>query len=160
MEENKERIKFKAVVSKIFSPKYEEDRTNGTWYSLSAKVIEDIEGRTKPDYRWGTVKITGNMPTMVLGEEYEFTCHENIDPKYGLQYKVAFVKRSDIVLQDDANGKDFLRRIMTENQFKALYDLTDTPIKYLEEGDVDFLAQAKGLGKASAEKLIKKNKYV
>lgn len=156
MEENKERIKFKAVVSKIFSPKYEEDRTNGVWYSLSAKVVEDIEGTTKPDYRWGTVRITGNMPTMVLGEEYEFTCHENIDPKYGLQYKVAFVKRSDIVLQDDANGKDFLRRIMTENQFKALYDLTDTPIKYLEEGDVDFLAQAKGLGKASAEKLIKK----
>ena len=156
MEENKERVKFKAVVSKIFSPKYEEDRTNDVWYSLSAKVTEDIEGKTKPDYRWGTVRITGNMPTMVLGEEYEFTCYENVDPKYGLQYKVAFVKRSDIILQDDANGKDFLRRIMTENQFKALYDLTDTPIKYLEEGDIDFLAQGKGLGKASAEKLIKK----
>ena len=156
MEENKERVKFRGEVSKIFAPKCEEDRTNGKWYSLSVKVIEDIKGRTKPNPIWQTVKVVGNMPTMVVGEEYEFSCYENVDTKYGLQYATVFVKRTDIVLQDDANGKDFLRRVMTEKQFISLYELTDTPIKYLEAGDIDFLAQGKGFGKASAEKLVKK----
>lgn len=67
---------------------------------------------------------------------------------------LAFGTHVDIKKATRKEQEDFLSMVLSKAKLKSLYEVTDNPIKVLEEADLSTLMEAEGIGLATAEKLV------
>lgn len=117
------------------------------------KPVEVTEGEMDTSKEFS---MKGNMSHVKKGTEYTFMAQETFHEKYGLGYDVAFI-RENVTLdkKDKKSIRNFLEVILTERQIKSIYSVTDDPIKAMEEGDVELLTTANGIGETTAKRIIK-----
>ena len=150
MENNQ--IKCKVKLSKQLFPKGK--ISNGEYAILSVRVIECIEGEPK-NSSWGTITIVGNVCEIDPNEVYTIIGKEVINEKYGIQYELIYIGKH-IELDSIDEQKIFLSKIITENQIESLFDTFENPIKVIEEGNIEKLCMAKGIGGKTALSIIEK----
>ena len=151
-------VKFKIKkIGKVIFPK--RAIKAGDFAILSVYPLDNEEGQIYVHPTWGNCTIKGKVPQLVDGEEYEIIATEvPQDPKYGQGWQYNIIKMSSPSskqLKDNAEGRTFLKAIFTDNQYTMLTSI-DNPIELLEKGDSIGLAKIKGIGKATANKMISK----
>ena len=79
---------------------------------------------SKEDYpfikltKYGNCSINGNIHSLTVGEEYDFTCIEQ-NNQYGYSYKVVNIRKDKPRTEEDVY--QFLREFLTLNQASELY---------------------------------------
>lgn len=127
--------------------------------SESFKVYSvDVDKEKYPEIKhtkYGTVSITGELPDLTLGVEYEIGGIET-ESKNGISYKVLNIKRDLPTTQEDIYL--FLSEILTANQANVLYDNYPDIVQRVKENrldDVD-LSKLKGIKEYTFERIVKK----
>ena len=89
------------------------------------------------------------------GIEYTIKAKNSGDKRYPESYDpLAVIQFNDLLNADKTEQKKFLKMALSESNIKALYSVTDNPIKVLEEGDIRTLSKANGIGDKKALRLI------
>lgn len=148
-------VKGTAKLKRIMYPKNAYS-TNGGFTIASFEPVNIEEGEIEVNPDFGTFTIKGDLPPLRDKTEYYFTVEEGErHPTFGLGYELVFM-RQDVNL-DPSNKdsvKNFLKIIMTERQVKALFEAFDDPMSVIESGDASKLAEAKGIGLRTAERIM------
>ena len=106
---------------------------------------------------YGNVRISGEMPELTLGTQYEITAIET-ESKYGISYKVLNIKRDEPKSEEDM--KIFLEEILTPNQADVLYAHYPDIVQRVKDDnlkDID-LSKLHGIGEKTFERI--KNKII
>lgn len=148
-------VKGKVKVVKQLFPKPLQ-QTDNDFKILSVEPISIEEGDVEVNY-WGNFVIKGNAPEIDMTESYTVTLKEVYDEKWGKQYEIIYIG-TPMDLEDENSQKIFLSKILTDNQFKALYETFDNPFEIIQSENVQALTQCKGIGVKTAIKLIEKYK--
>lgn len=129
--------------------------------SESFKVYAvDVNASKYPDIKknkYGNVSITGELPDLTIGIEYEIGGIET-DSKNGVGYKVLNIKRDTPTTPEDMYL--FLCEILTPNQANVLYDNYPDIVQRVKENrldDID-LSKLKGIGEYTFDRI--KNKII
>ena len=105
--------------------------------------------------RYGNVSVSGEMPELTLGTQYEIIATET-ESKYGVSYKVLNIKRDEPKSEKDI--RIFLEEILTINQANVLYTNYPDIVQRVKDDnleDVD-LSKLHGIGEKTFEKIKKK----
>ena len=89
--------------------------------------------------KYGNVSISGNIPDLIIGEEYEFSGEEK-KTKYGIGYDIQNVKRKKPTTKLDASV--FLSEILTQRQTNSLLSAYPNIIDMIMDGEVDQYPEA------------------
>jgi len=84
--------------------------------------------------RYGNVSISGEMPELTLGTQYEIVATET-ESKYGTSYKVLNIKRDEPKSEEDM--KIFLEEILTPNQADVLYANYPDIVQRVKEDNIE-----------------------
>jgi len=106
---------------------------------------------------YNTFVIKGNMPEVESGETYSIIAKEVKDANWGLQYNILFINQS-VELNNEAQQKIYLSKIMTELQFNSLYNYFDNPFPLIVDENIKELTKVDGIGITTAYKIIDKYK--
>ena len=158
MEENNNIIKIKAKCNSIIFPRGGFNKNSENMYGIvSWNVSEEILGEPILHPKYGTVTITGQYEAGVeYCTEYTIIAKEVENPKYGKQYQL-IQYGEQYNLDNTRDQKAFLRTILTYNQVKEIYKVTDDPIKTIAAHDRETLKKAKGIGDYIVDRII--NRY-
>ena len=152
-------IEMEVSVKAITYPKDKKLIRPGVWARLIAEPKRVITEKVfKSDLLQGnyeTIILTGKIPKIVDDSIYKVIAEVNDSPKYGVSFNIVIMKNPDEKLEDNENGRTFLRAILTETQYNNITQLPN-PIEILENGDVETLSKIKGFGKKTAQKIIGK----
>lgn len=88
-------------------------------------------------------------------KEYTILAKEIEHEVYGKQYQLIFFGEIKD-LSNLTNQRAFLSTILTEDQIKHIYEVTDNPIKTIEQHDVETLKKAWGIGDYIANCIIER----
>lgn len=145
-------IKLKLIAERMIFPKAEDiDPENGYYIFSCTSDSEEVEKH--PLYR--NFKIKGDMQRLEIGTEYVATIKEiERHPQYGVTYEVS----KGIYQELPTSGykqRDFFRAILTENQFKSLYDAYGYEVDLIDKfkNDEIDVTRVKGLGEESYKKV-------
>lgn len=102
------------------------------------------------------IKVKGNM-FVVKGTEYLIKAEHDIsNPKYKDSYKAIQVRQDiDFNNADEKVIKSFLSSFLTPIQTKNILEAIPSPIDVIKAKDVEALVKVKGIGVATAERIIK-----
>lgn len=156
MEENNKidiMIKCKVRLSKQIFPK-DKIIGNGDFGIISFTVLQVLEGEPQIN-KWGAITITGNMSEINDDEIYIVIGKEVENEKFGVQYKLVFMC-TDIKLDNKEDQFKFLEKILPEKQCLDIFKKFENPIEILENKDTKTLCTIKGIGVATALKIIDK----
>lgn len=119
-------------------------------YKFSGKVVRctydtpdykiyavDVDKEKYPDVKktkYGTVSITGELPELTIGVDYEMTGVEQIT-KYGHSYKILNVKRNMPTTAEDMQL--FLQEILTPRQANTLWSVYPDIVQRIKENRLD-----------------------
>ncbi|MGX6978921.1 AAA family ATPase [Vagococcus elongatus] len=121
-------------------------------YSKESFVIAKFE-RVKGEAP-RTFSVKGNY-LVELGKEFNIKGINAGDKNYPDSFNpIAFSQFKDLMTASSKEQEEFLGMILSKAKIKALYEVSDNPIKMLEEADIEKLMEAEGIGLATAEKLI------
>ena len=157
VEENNNIIKIKAKCNSIIFPRGGFNKNSENMYGIvSWDVSEKILGEPILHPKYGTVTITGQYEAGVeYCTEYRIIAKEVENPKYGKQYQL-IQYGEQYNLDSTRDQKAFLRTILTYNQVKEIYKVTDDPIKTIAAHDRETLKKAKGIGDYIVDRIIKR----
>lgn len=118
----------------------------------------DVDTKKHPDVkknRYDNVSISGEIPELTLGTQYEITATET-ESKYGVSYKILNIKRDEPKSEEDT--KIFLEEILTSNQADVLYENYPDIVRRVKEDDLDDVDLSKlyGIGDKTFERIKKK----
>lgn len=118
----------------------------------------DVDTNKYPDIKkndYGNVRISGELPELTLGTEYEIMAEET-NSKYGISYKVLNIKRDEPKSEEDM--KLFLEEILTTNQADVLYSNYPDIVQRVKDDNLDDvdLSKLHGIGEKTFEKIKKK----
>ena len=102
--------------------------------------------------KYGNVSISGNIPDLIIGEEYEFSGEEK-KTKYGIGYDIQNVKRKKPTTKLDASV--FLSEILTQRQTNSLLSAYPNIIDMImngEDDEIDF-SKLNGIKEKSFQKI-------
>lgn len=125
------------------------------WNSDNFKVyavnVTSCAGEVKTN-KYGNVSISGNIPDLIIGEEYEFSGEEK-KTKYGIGYDIQNVKRKKPTTKLDASV--FLSEILTKRQTNSLLSVYPNIIDMIMNGDDDEIDFSKlnGIKEKSFQKI-------
>lgn len=102
--------------------------------------------------KYGNVSISGNIPDLIIGEEYEFSGEEK-KTKYGIGYDIKNVKRKKPTTKLDASV--FLSEILTQRQTNSLLSAYPNIIDMIMDGEDDKIDFSKlnGIKEKSFQKI-------
>lgn len=147
-------IRIEAKFSKQFYPKFDEHVEDGDFAIISWEVISVEEGTPKLNPNFNTVTVKGSVSEFSRLETYTIIAREAPND-FGMQYDLVYMGQpadmSNINVQ-----KSFLKRILTEGQFEEIFATLDDPMGAIKSHDVDKLSTVKGIGKTTAEGIIKR----
>lgn len=146
-------VDFKAKVQRVLFPKT--PIKAGCYAILSVKVEKGYDDIYR-DEKWGTTVIKGRIPLVDTQTVYNIKAEFVEDPKFGKQYQIISISDKDNKLEDNQEGRDFLKILLTEKQYENLTNGTDTPIALLESGNIEEISSIKGFGEKTAKKLLEK----
>jgi len=98
------------------------------------------------------ITILGNMPMLEIDSEYTINCIPQEHEKYGLQYKVVSFTSLDFLPPE--YEQDFLRILVTDNQFINIIEVYPRPVSAIVNAEFDY-NKVHGIGKTTYD-LIKK----
>ena len=131
---------------------------------LSVKLTRmNNEVKLHPIY--GTVSIKGNIP-IPINKTNEYVCtivEEESHPKYGTSYKVANCILAELAEATIDTDKDFLKFIkvsMSEGIANKLSKYGKGILNIVKEGNVDEMMKIKGIGSATANKIVSTFKHM
>lgn len=152
------RIVVEGFVNKQIFPRTKVKNGDFAIFTFSPEsVIGEIDKRTKnPKYKTDDITFKGRVPELDGGTRYKITADLKQDAKYGWQYDIVSIN-SVVKLDTEADVRNFLGYVFTENQINALYAEYPNPVEILERGDIEALCKIKGIKEAKAIKLL--NKY-
>lgn len=151
---NNMNIKCKVQMVKQLYPKYTPLKA-GEYGIVRAKVLEEIDGIPSVDDK-GQIVIKGNMCELDYKMPYTICAEGEENEKYGtVSYKITYIS-SDIDFSNENDKKTFLKSILTPKQYESLSAEFDDPCEVINNKDVDRLVSVKGIGEATANKLIEK----
>ena len=152
-------IEMEVSVRAITYPKDRKLIRPGVWARLIAEPKKVFtEKVTKSDLlqdNYETIILTGKIPKIVDDSIYKVIAEVNDNPKYGVSFNIVIMKNPDERLEDNADGRKFLKAVLTDKQYETITQLPN-PIEILENGDIETLSKLKGVGRKTAEKLIAK----
>lgn len=156
MNEETELVKCEIELDRIFFPKGVFSVNSGEFAIFSANVVKEIENCEQLESNWGrkTIKLKGNVCTLETYVTYKVTCrlvdrHE----KYGDTYEILFISRA-VDLSDKSKQISFLECIINPNIVYKLFEKYDDIIPLLENKDIKSLTSIKGIGHATAMRII------
>lgn len=150
-------MKAKVKITNQFYPKPPATIEEGTFGIVTAKIVEwdntSAEPVLHPTYQ--TITIKGNrLPKIVMNEEYIVHGYET-SSDYGISYTVAMM--SELVdLSTPEKQRAFLSELITPKQLESLFNTFENPYEVIKTGDLDQLTQVNGIGRKTAEKLLRK----
>ena len=127
---------------------------NNDWQIVRAKVIKAIDSDDSLELEYGQLTLVGNMVAMEPGAVYLVYVKKGWNEKFNkIQYDIQY---SQEVREFGTRQQveDFLEMFITQRQIKALYGITDEPLKLIDEHNVEELCKAAGIGEATAERII------
>ena len=127
---------------------------NNDWQIVRAKVIIAIDSDDSLELEYGQLTLVGNMVVMEPGAVYLVYVKKGWNEKFNkIQYDIQY---SQEVREFGTRQQveDFLEMFITQRQIKALYGITDEPLKLIDEHNVEELCKAAGIGEATAERII------
>ena len=150
-------MKAKVKIINQFYPKPPATIEEGSFGIVTAKIVEwdntSAEPILHPTYQ--TITIKGNrLPKIVMNEEYIVHGYET-SSEYGISYTVAMM--SELVdLSTPEKQRAFLSELITPKQLESLFNTFENPYEVIKTGDLDQLTQVNGIGRKTAEKLLRK----
>ena len=158
-----------------FYPKNNKKIVDGDWGIVTVRVKQiEIDG-AMVDYNtidfnleenqqhkmhihgiYKTITMRGNLLEMYKDTSYKVSLIEAYDSKYERwNYDIKTIQE---IYNFDTEEKQrkFLLRILTEKQVDSIFNQLPNPMEVLEQGDVETLQEVKGIGEATAERIIKK----
>lgn len=120
------------------------------WQVVRVRVVEQLDREPRIP---SEITLVGEMLCMDEDATYEVKAEYNPHEKYGDNYEVKFIREMRD-FKTNRQKKDFLSIFLSEKQIKMLYEIADDPITLLENKDVEKLCQTKGIGPATADKMI------
>ena len=127
---------------------------NNDWQIVRAKVIKAIDSDDSLELEYGQLTLVGNMVVMEPGAVYLVYVKKGWNEKFNkIQYDIQY---SQEVREFGTRQQveDFLEMFITQRQIKALYGITDEPLKLIDEHNIEELCKAAGIGEATAERII------
>lgn len=134
-------------------------KSDNTDFKIAAIVPREEDKDDLSFNQWGNVTVKGDMDLME-DTDYVFTCYEQEDKQWGMQYALVLYKRKNTI--EDMNPVDFENFMMTLNPtMTALLvkhygsDKLRDILKHVSDTeDYDQLTEVKGIGFNKAQKLI------
>ena len=132
--------------------KYED----GDFAIVSARVVEAIQGEPKLHEIYQTITLKGKLAYMEEGGTYRVVAKEVYDEKFrSYNYNVEFM--NEIIKVDTKEEQyDFLSTFLTDNQVHSIFETYDNPMEIIMNKDIDGLCKVKGIGQATANKIIER----
>ena len=127
---------------------------NNDWQIVRAKVIKAIDSDDSLELEYGQLTLVGNMVVMEPGAVYLVYVKKGWNEKFNkIQYDIQYSQEVR-EFGTKQQVEDFLEMFITPRQIKALYSITDEPLKLIDEHNVEDLCKAAGIGEATAERII------
>lgn len=127
---------------------------NNDWQIVRAKVIKAIDSDDSLELEYGQLTLVGNMVVMEPGAVYLVYVTKGWNEKFNkIQYDIQYSQEVR-EFKTKQQIEDFLEMFITPRQIKALYSITDEPLKLIDEHNVEELCKAAGIGAATAERII------
>lgn len=127
---------------------------NNDWQIVRAKVIKAIDSDDSLELEYGQLTLVGNMVVMEPGAVYLVYVKKGWNEKFNkIQYDIQYSQEVR-EFGTKQQVEDFLEMFITPRQIKALYGITDEPLKLIDEHNVEELCKAAGIGEATAERII------
>lgn len=127
---------------------------NNDWQIVRAKVIKAIDSDDSLELEYGQLTLVGNMVVMEPGATYLVYVTKGWNEKFNkIQYDIQYSQEVR-EFRTKQQIEDFLEMFITPRQIKALYSITDEPLKLIDEHNVEELCNAAGIGAATAERII------
>ena len=127
---------------------------NNDWQIVRAKVIKAIDSDDSLELEYGQLTLVGNMVVMEPGAVYLVYVKKGWNEKFNkIQYDIQYSQEVR-EFGTKQQVEDFLEMFITQRQIKALYGITDEPLKLIDEHNVEELCKAAGIGEATAERII------
>lgn len=132
--------------------KYED----GDFAIVSARVVEAIQGEPKLHEIYQTITLKGKLAYMEEGGTYRVVAKEVYDEKFkSYNYNVEFM--NEIIKVDTKEEQyDFLSTFLTDKQVHSIFETYDNPMEIIMNKDIDGLCKVKGIGQATANKIIER----
>lgn len=149
-------IKVKAKHSFTLFPRGKTLGEEEEEYGIVKWLITNPLDCSKEIAAFSEITVTGMYAAPIeKDKEYTILAKEIEHERYGKQYQLIFF--GEITDFDNfANQKAFLSTILTEEQIKHIYEVTDNPIKIIEQHDVETLKKAWGIGDYIANCIIER----
>lgn len=127
---------------------------NNDWQIVRAKVIKAIDSDDSLELEYGQLTLVGNMVVMEPGATYLVYVTKGWNEKFNkIQYDIQYSQEVR-EFRTKQQIEDFLEMFITKRQIKALYGITNEPLKLIDEHNVEELCKAAGIGAATAERII------
>ena len=127
---------------------------NNDWQIVRAKVIKAIDSDDSLELEYGQLTLVGNMVAMEPGAVYLVYVTKGWNEKFNkIQYDIQYSQEVR-EFRTKQQIEDFLEMFITPRQIKALYQVSDEPLKLIDEHNVEELCKAAGIGAATAERII------
>lgn len=146
-------IKVEVELHRQFFPKDEKIKT-GDFGIVAWRVLNVIEGNPEIHPYFHTITVKGTMCEINAFETYTIVGRESPSDR-GMQYDLLYIGQPTN-LTDIRDQKIFLSRILTEKQVEEMFKVLDNPIQSIAEGRVSELTKVKGIGEATAFKIMEK----
>ena len=147
-------VKMKIEVERVLFPK--DHNPQDEFAILGAKVTEVLEGDVVEN-KWGSISLKGTVPLIDSSIEYTVLAKEFEDPTYGMQYEIVYMG-VPAAFNNEGEKRDFLDNVFTPNQVSNLYSALKDPVQTFLDEDIEALKTVKGIGDASAKKMLNKFK--
>lgn len=116
-----------------------------SWGIIKVSVDKVIDGKLETDVDSTIFK--GEMPSVIVGEQYKISGEYTEDPKYGPQYTIIMLTSNITLDTSDTEGqRKFLESVFTKGQVQAMYDALENPYKAFLDEDSVKLCMVKGCG--------------
>ena len=145
-----DRIECIVRLKRIVYPQGRVER--GQWASLALDIISLIKGEPKIN-RYGNLSAAGIVPTLNYSSEYYLTAEHKPSSQYPDSYEIICMNEK-IDLENPDEQRLFLDTILTDAQVNNLYEQFSNPFEILKDHNLDLLMSVKGIGEATAKKLL------
>ncbi|WP_297419200.1 AAA family ATPase [Clostridium sp.] len=141
-------VEFRAIVE---SSRFVSEEFKIYVVSVNKEIYPHIKPNKNNEYI-----IVGNIPSLMVGTEYQIKASIEINKNFGLQYKISSIKQDKPT--NIASARKFLIEIITENQTDVLLSVYPNIIDKIIKNDLDDidLNKTKGIKEATFKNIKSK----